>query len=113
MADELWSELKDDVLDVLKDSVRDFVDVEKDEVKEALSEIAERGAKQTWLLVRGSDVEKAQAPGNLRSLRAQAIIVAATVVVDGSAQMREVFVRIVGTIGNFLLRNAPRLVGAL
>lgn len=113
MADELWSGLKDDVLDVLKVSVRDFIDVERDDAKEALGEIAERAAKQTWLLVKGSDVEKAQAPGNIRSLKAQAIIVAATLVVSGSAELRAAFVKVVETIGNFLLRNAPKLIAAL
>jgi hypothetical protein len=110
---ELWSELKDDVLDVLKDSVRDFVDVESDEAKEILGEISERAAKQTYLLVNGSDVEKVQAPGNIRSLKAQAIIAAATLVVTGSAELRAAFVKVVETVGNFLLKNAPKLIAAL
>lgn len=113
MTNELWSELEGDVLDVLKDSVRDLIDVESDEAKEALGEIAKRAAKQTWLLIKGSDVERAQAPGNLRSLRAQAVIVAATLIVSGSAEIRAAFVKAVETVGNFLIKNAPKLIAAL
>jgi hypothetical protein len=108
-----WDSLKSDTLQVLKNSVSDLVDVEKDEVKEALSEIAEEGAKQAWLLVSGSDAEKAQAPGNLRSLKAQAIIVAADVMINASREARAAFVKVVETVGIFLLQNAPKLIAAL
>lgn len=114
MADPtLWASLKDDTLAVLKDSVRSLVDVEKDEVKKALAEIAEEAAKQTWILVNGSMDEKAQAPGNLRSLNAQAVIVAADVMVVSSREAREAFVKVIETVGIFLLRNAPKLLAAI
>jgi hypothetical protein len=114
MADpSLWESLKDDVLDILKDSVKDFMDVEKDEVKALLAEVAEQGAKQTWLLINGDDAEKAQAPGNLRSLKAHVIIDAANAVIVGSKELRAAFIKIVETAGLFLLKNAPKLVAAL
>lgn len=114
MADPaLWSSLKDDVLDVLRDSMKDFVDVEKDEVKTLLVEIAEQGAKQTWLSINGTDAEKSQAPGNLRSLKAHVIIDVADSVIVSSKELRAAFIKIVETAGLFLLKNAPRLIAAI
>jgi len=107
-----WSSLKDDVLDVLKDSVKDLVDVEKDEVKALLGEVAEQGARQTYLLVNGNDAEKDQAPRNLRSLKAHVIIDAADAVIVGSKELKGAFVKAVETIGLFLLKNAPKLIAA-
>ncbi len=108
-----WESLKNDTIQVLKSSVADLVDVEKDEVKAALVELAEESAKQAWLLVNGSDMEKAQAPGNLRSLKAQALITAADVMVNASREARAAFVKVVETVGLFLLQNAPKLIAAL
>jgi hypothetical protein len=114
MADpELWSSLKDDVLDVLRDSVKDLMDVEKDEVKALLLEVAEQGAKQTWLSINGSDAEKSQAPGNLRSLKAHVIIDAADSVIVASKELRAAFIKVVETVGLFLLKNAPKLIAAI
>lgn len=112
MAD-LWEPLAEDILGSLRESVRDLVDTERDDVKEALAEIAKEAARQTWLLVRGDDAEKAQAPANLRSLKAQAIIVAADVVVNSTREARAEFFRVIETVGIFLLRNAPKLIAAI
>ncbi len=108
-----WASLKDDTLKILKDSVSDLVDVEEDEVKEALRDLAEEAAKQTWHLVNGSDAEKAQAPGNLRSLKAQAIIIAADIMINSSREARAMFLKVIETVGIFLLQNAPKLIAAL
>jgi hypothetical protein len=108
-----WSSLRDDTLSVLKDSLRDFVDVEKEVVKTALTDIAESLAKQTWLSVRGSDDERAQAPGNIRSLKAQAIILAADTEIVAAKELRATFVKIVETAGLFLLKNAPKLLALI
>lgn len=108
-----WAALRDDVLGVLKDSVRDFVDVEKEVVKTALTGIAESLAKQTWLSIRGSDDERAQAPGNIRSLKAQAIILAADTEIVAARELRATFVKVIETAGLFLLRNAPKLLAAI
>src|SRR6185369_11257239 len=98
MADPtLWSDLKTDVLDVLRDSVKDFMDVEKPEVKALLEEVAEEGAKQTWLSINGSEAERSQAPGNLRSLKAHVIIDAADSVIVGAKELRAAFIKIVET----------------
>lgn len=114
MADPtLWAGLKDDVLAILKDAAKDLVDVEKDEVKALLAELAEQGAKQSWLLVNGTDDEKAQAPGNLRSLKAHAVIDAADAVIVSSKELKKAFVKVIETAGLFLLQNAPKLIAAL
>lgn len=106
-----WSSLKDDVLDVIRKSVDDFVDLQKPEALALLSEIAEQGAKQTWLLVNGTDDEKLQAQGNLRSLKAQAIIGLADGVIVTAAELKAAAVKVVETVGNFLLANASKLLG--
>ena len=108
-----WDGLKDSVYGTLKESVNDLVDVESDVVKAALTEITEDMAKQTWLSVEGVGDEKLQAAGNLRSLRGQAVIVAARAVVTGSSELRAAFVKAIETAGIFLLRHAPALIAAL
>lgn len=113
MDPNLWAPLKDDVLGVLKDAVKDFVDVEKPQVKELLVEVAEEGAKQSWLLVNGNDAERAQAPVNLRSLKAQVIIAAADAEIVSSKELRSAFIKVVETVGLFLLKNAPTLIAAI
>ena len=113
MDPNLWAPLKDDVYDILKDSVKDFMDVEKHEVKTLLLEVAEMGAKQTWLLINGNAAEQAQAPGNLRSLKAHVIIDAASAVIIAQKELRSAFIKIVETIGLFLLKNATRLIVAV
>lgn len=106
-----WSSLKDDVLSVLKQSVQDFVDLQKPQAQALLAEIADQGAKQAWLLLNGSDVEKAQAEGNIRSLKAQAIIGLADGVIVTATELKAAFVKVVETVGTFLLMNAPKLLG--
>jgi hypothetical protein len=113
MDSSLWEPLKDDVLDVLRDAVKDFVDVEKPEVKALLAEVAEMGAKQTWLIVNGNDAEREQAPGNLRSLKAHVIIDIADATIVASKELRAAFIKIVETVGLFLLKNAPKLIAAI
>lgn len=108
-----WSGLTSGVLETLKESVRDLADVESDVVKAPLAEIAEDMAHQTWLSVEGTGEERLQAAGNLRSLRAQATIVAARAVVIGAAELRVAFVKAIETAGIFLLKNAPALIAAL
>jgi hypothetical protein len=113
MADpSLWSGLKDDVLTILKDAAKDLVDVEKPEVKALLAEVAEEGAKQSYLLINGNDAEKAQAPSNLRSLKAHVIIDVADGVIVSSKELKAAFVKIIETAGLFLLQNAPKLIAA-
>jgi hypothetical protein len=114
MADPaLWASLKDNVLSILKDTAKDIVDVEKPEVVSLLKELAEEGAKQTWLLVNGSDDEKAQAAGNIRSLKAQAIIDAADGIIVASAHLLVAFSKIIETAGNFLIQNGPAILAAI
>jgi hypothetical protein len=114
MADPaLWAPLKDSVVSVLKDALKDFVDVEKSKVKDLLAEVAEEAAKQSWLLVNGTDDEKAQAIGNLRSLKAQVIIDVADAEIVAAHEMRATFIKIVETVGLFLLQNAPKLLMAI
>jgi hypothetical protein len=108
-----WSALKDDVLGTLKEAVGDLVDVESAAVKAPLAAIAEDMARQTWLSVEGTGDEKLQAASNLRSLRAQATIVAAIAVVTGAAELRAAFVKAIETAGIFLLQNAPKLLAAI
>ena len=106
-----WSSLKDDVLKVLTQSVQDFVDLQKPEAQALLAELAEQGAKQTWLLLNGSDDEKAQAEANIRSLKAQAIIGLADGVIVTAVELKAAAVKVVETVGNFLLVNASKLLG--
>lgn len=108
-----WSSLKDDVLSLLKESVHDLVNVEKDDVKAFLSDIAEQGAKQSWLLLNGTDDEKAQAPVNLKSLKAQAVIWAADAVILASKELKAAFVKAIETAGLFLLKYAPQVLAAI
>lgn len=108
-----WDALTESVLGTLKESVRDLADVESDIVKVPLRDIAQDMARQTWLSVEGTGEEKLQAAGNLRSLRGQAVIVAARAVVVGSAELRAQFVKAIETAGIFLLRNAPALIAAI
>ena len=105
-----WSSLAGDVLTVLKQSVQDFVDTEKPEAKALLAEIAEQGAKQTWLLSNGTDAEKAQAEGNIRSLKAQAVIGLADGVILTAVELKAAAVKVVETVGNFLLMYGPKLL---
>jgi hypothetical protein len=113
--DELapWDTLKDGVLSILKESVKDFVDLEKQETKDLLAELAEQGAKQSWLLTHGSDAEKAQAPGNLRSLKAHAVIGVADDVIVASRELKATFVKVVETVGHLLIQYGPKLLAAL
>lgn len=113
MDESLWADLKDRNLEILRDAVKDFVDVEKPRVKEILAEVAQDAAKQAWLLVNGNDAERAQAPGNLRSLKAQVIIAAADAEVVAAKELRSAFIKVVETLGLFLLQNAPRLIAAI
>jgi hypothetical protein len=113
MDPNLWAPLKDEVYDILQESVKDFMDVSKNEVKTLLLEVAEMGAKQTWLMVNGNAAEQAQAPGNLRSLKAHVIIDAASTVIIASKELRTSFIKIVETVGLFLIKNAARLIVAI
>ncbi len=114
MADpSLWASLKDTTVSVLTETLKDIVDVEKPEVKDLILEVGEEGAKQTWLLINGSDDEKAQAPGNLRSLHAHVIIDAADAVILSTKELRTAFLKIVQTAGGFLLASAERLISKI
>jgi hypothetical protein len=109
----LWAPLKNDVVELLTDSVGDLIDIGSDEAKNLIDAVAEEGARQAWLLVNGNDAERAQAPGNLRSLKAHVIIDAADAVIVGSKELRTAFVKAVEVVGLFLLKNAPKLLAAL
>ena len=113
MDESLWADLKESNLEILREAVKDFIDIEKPRVKEVLAEVAKDAAKQAWLLVNGNDAERAQAPGNLRSLKAQVIIAAADAEIVASKELRSAFIKIVESLGLFLLKHAPVLVAAV
>ena len=108
-----WDDLTSGTLDILKSSAKDLIDVEQPEAKALLAELAEEGAKQTYYLTFGNDDQKAQAPGNIRSLKAQAVIDGADLVIVGVAHALAAFGKIVENTGEWLLKYGPTLLAAI
>jgi ribosome-binding ATPase YchF (GTP1/OBG family) len=105
--------LKGQILPVLTSSVKDLVDTEKAEVKSFLEDNALEMAKQTYYSVNGTDDEKAQAPDNMAALKAQAVIEACDIVIVSSAKILAMIVKVLETVGNFLIQNAPAILAAI
>jgi hypothetical protein len=108
-----WDSLKQPILDLLKSSVSDFVDTEKAEVQAFLAGKADQIAQQTWLSVNGTDDEKSEAVSNLRHLKAQVIMEAASQEIVATTAAIKLLGKVFEVVANFVLQYATKLLLAV
>jgi CobQ-like glutamine amidotransferase family enzyme len=105
-----WDSLKQPILDLLKSSVSDFVDTEKVEVQSFLAGKADQVAQQTWLSVNGSDDDKVQAISNLRHLKSQVIMEAASQEIVATTAAIKLLGKVFEVVANFVLQYGTKLL---
>ena len=109
-----WDELGGQVLSLLKQSVSDFVSSEKPEVEAFLRDKAAEIARQTWISLNGtSEEEKQTARENLRHLKAQVIMEAASLQIVATAKALGLLSKVFDVVANFLIQYAPKILAAL
>ena len=100
-------------LSTLKASVKDIVDTTKAEVQDFLQTNAQQMAEQTFLSVSGTPEERDQAPDNMAALKAQAMIEGCDAIIVDSAKALAMLVKVLETVANFMIQNAPALLAAI
>jgi hypothetical protein len=108
-----WDSLAGQILGTLKDSVSDFVDSTKPEVETFLKEKAVQLARQTWISVQGSEAEKLEAIANLRHLKAQVIMEAASLEIVATAKALGLLSKVFDVVANFLIKYGVTLLAAI
>lgn len=108
-----WDDLANQLLGTLKTSVSDFVDAEKPEVEAFLKEKAAQIAKQTWLSQSGTDEEKAEAISNLRHLKAQVIMQAASLEIVATTAAVKLLGKVFEVVTNFALQYGAKLLASI
>lgn len=108
-----WDNLASQLLPLLKNSVSDFIDAEKPGLEAFLKEKAEIIAKQTWISLNGSDEEKAEAISNLRHLKAQVIMEAASLEIVATTAAVKLLGKVFEVVTNFALRYGATLLAAI
>jgi hypothetical protein len=105
--------LKATALGTLTSSLKDIVDTTKAEVQAFLSTNAEQMAEQTFLSVSGTPEERDQASDNMAALKAQAVMEGCDAIIVDSAKALALLVKVIETVANFMIQNAPALLAAI
>lgn len=105
-----WDNLTEELFGLIKTSVTDLVDTERPEVEAFLRENAVMAAKQTWISLNGSDEEKAEALSNLRHLKSQAIMRAASLQIVATTAAVNLFSKVMEVVANFALTFGRKLL---
>jgi uncharacterized protein YfeS len=108
-----WDNLVGELLPLLKSSVSDFIDSEKAEVQDFLKAKAEQVAKQTWLSINGSNEEKSEAVSNLRHLKAQVVMEAASLEIVATTAAVKLLGKVFEVVTNFALKYGVALLAAI
>lgn len=105
-----WSDLANEILDILKQSAEDFLDEQG--VEQFLKETAERYAKWKYKAITTTNPKKRKEyEGNLKDVLAQVDIEVARLAVASSKATLKLLATIAKTVGKFLLKLAPSLLG--
>lgn len=105
-----WDNLTDELFSIIKSSVTDLVDTELPHVEAFLRENAELAAKQTWISLNGLEVEKAEAISNLRHLKAQALMRAASLQIVATTAAVNLLSKVLEVVVNFALTSGRKLL---
>jgi uncharacterized protein YfeS len=108
-----WDALTGQLLETLKSSVSDFVQTEKPEVESFLRAKAEQIAKMTWISINGSDEEKAEAVSNLRHLKSQVLMEAASLEIVATTAAVKLLGKVFEVVTNFALQYGVKLLAAI
>lgn len=108
-----WDNLSGQLLETLRASVADFVQTEKPEVEEFLKAKAQQIAKQTWISINGSDEDKVEAVSNLRHLKSQVLMEAASLEIVATTAAVKLLGKVFEVVSNFALRYGVTLLAAI
>lgn len=105
-----WDNLTEELFGIIKSSVTDLVDAERPEVEAFLRENAVLAAKQTWISIHGSEEEKAEAISNLRHLKSQAIMRAASLQIVATTAAVNLLSKVLEVVSNFALQFGRKML---
>jgi uncharacterized protein YfeS len=105
-----WDPLVQPLTDILKSSLSDFVDTEKVEVANFIQGKAQLIAQQTWMSSNGTDDEKSEAISNLRHLKAQVIMEAASQEIVATTAAIKLLGKVFEVVANFALQYGTKLL---
>lgn len=108
-----WDALAGQILETLKASVSDFIDAEKPGVQDFLKQKSQHVAKMTWISQTGTDEEKAEAISNLRHLKAQVIMEAASLEIVATTAAVNLLGKVFEVVSNFALQYGAKLLLAI
>jgi hypothetical protein len=108
-----WDDLTGQLLVTLKASLSDFVQTEKPEVEAFLHAKAQQIAKQTWTSLNGSDDDKVEAITNLRHLKSQVLMEAASLEIVATTAAVKLLGKVFEVVTNFALQYGARLLLAI
>jgi len=108
-----WDALTGELLPLLKSSVSDFVETEKPEVEAFLKEKAGLIAKQTWISLNGTDDERAESVNNLRHLKAQVVMEAASLEIVATTAAVKLLGKVFEVVSNFALQYGAKLLASI
>jgi uncharacterized protein YfeS len=108
-----WDALADQLLVTLKSSVSDFIETEKPGLEDFLKQKAQHIAKMTWISLNGSDEEKAEAISNLRHLKAQVVMEAASLEIVATTAAVKLLGKVFEVVVNFALQYGVKLLAAI
>lgn len=105
-----WSDLAGEILDILKQSAQDYI--KEQGVEQFLIETAERYAKWKYkAIVATNPKKKKEYEDNLKDVLAQTEIEVARLAVASNKATLKLLTKIAQTVGKFLLKLAPSLLG--
>lgn len=111
---EPWEALKDEILSLMKESLKDLADEVKEDANAFLEDIAIQAAKEKWRSLNASDPnERAVAESNLRHLRGQSVAEMKRLELALSDRAEGLFEKILDVSLGFLIKIAPALLAAV
>lgn len=108
---EPWDALKDEVLSLLEEGVRDIASEVRPALQEFLREAALRAAKEKWRsLNAASQEERDIAESNLRHLRGQVVAEARRQQLALTSSAETILAKVLDVVLGALVRIVPRLL---
>lgn len=111
MADEAWKELASSTFDVVKDSLKGFL--ESQEVETFAKEKTELFAREYWKSINAPEADRPEHEANLKHLTAQVRGEARRLQIAISEEAKDTLGRILETVGGILIKAAPALLALL
>lgn len=109
---EPYEKLAEEILGILRESAEDFRSASG--VEAFLKETATDYAKWKWKAETATDpAKKAEYEGNLRDVKAQLSLEIARQRISLSKEAKTVLAKVAETVGNFVLKLTPELLGLL